>query len=301
MIKVTDKDFWIHPYLKQNLDLLKKAIKHKWDGIVIVDGMEGSGKTTLGASMCYYMAYNKAKKRSSFNIDSFAWSPRQIEKAIKEAKPGSSVLCDEFVLAGLSTDAMTEMQNILIKYFTLIRKKRLFICLVIPYFYLLRRYFALGRPRALIHLFTPDGIKRGFYRFYNYEQKRYLYFNGIKTWSYPKDCDCSFIGESRIKSLEELGIDDAEYNRRKDKAINSIFEKKNQKRDLYKERFFYILGLMKKKKGCSWRELSKQLRGLNMSAAAMGNGYNRYAQRAEDRKEKQLEQKRNNFKMPNTI
>ena len=243
------------------------------------------------------MAYNEKTGKSTFNIDSIAWTSKQIEKAIQNANPGDSILCDEFVLAGLSTDAMTEMQNLLIKYFTLIRKKRLFIYLVVPYFYLLRRYFALGRPRALIHIFSPDGIKRGYYRFYNYEQKRYLYFKGIKTWSYPKDCDSSFIGESRIKNISELGIDEEEYERRKDKAIQGIFKKKDDKVNKYIDRFYHLIGYLREKESYMWKEMPIKL-GIGMSYVAIQRGYSRYLERMMDKESKEAEKDRIKFKMP---
>lgn len=297
MLKVTDKQFWIDPYLKSNLDILKKAVRNKYDCIICVDGMEGTGKTVLGATVSYYLAYDENRGYSRFNLRCFAWTPEDIERAILRAPPRSAILCDEFVMAGLSSDAGTQMQNTLIKYFTLIRKKQLYIVLIIPYFFMLRKYFAIARTRALIHVTTKDGVTRGTFKFYNYEQKRFLYFNGQKTWSYNQKNQWSFNGEHRVKSITQLGIDEEEYERLKDKSIRSLFVDKKNKDQKYKRRFYKALEILKEKNNVTWKDMPKLL-GLDVSWQSIQKGYSRYIEKVNDEKEKDAEKKRVKFRMP---
>lgn len=234
-IRVTDRLYYIDVFHKSNLDILKQAVDANWDGWMIYDGGEGVGKTTSAAADAYYLGYNPKSNKSNFNIDSIVWTSEQFIAAVNRASVGDVILWDEFVLGGLSTEAMTEMQNTLIKFSTTIRKKRLYILLLIPYIFMLRKYFALGRPRALIHVITPDGIARGKFKFYDKEQLRILYQKGKNDWSYPTEY--AFIGDYYIKGLSELGIDQEEYERRKDKAISMITQTKESKNDIKVEKY----------------------------------------------------------------
>jgi hypothetical protein len=63
------------------------------------------------------------------------------------------------------------------------RQKNLLVILVLPTFFLLDKYAAIFRTRALIHVYENKGI-RGYFRVYNYKKKIYLYLFGKQTYSY---------------------------------------------------------------------------------------------------------------------
>src|SRR3990167_940574 len=141
MVLVTDKKYEMDEVLKTNLDYLNKAVKVKWDAPLIVDGVEGAGKTTL-------------------------------------------------------TDQI---------------------------------YYAVGRTRALIHVYTPDGISRGKFKIYNYNEKRELYMKNKRNYSYdgikPSYTNGNFI------DTEGLFYSAKEYDDKKEEAIRSlnVNTKKEQK------------------------------------------------------------------------
>lgn len=299
MIKVTDKQFWMDGYLKKNLDILKHEVRfNDWDNVLLIDGMEGSGKTVAGATIAYYLGYDEKKNISNFDINNIFWTSEQLEEIITKAKPNSAILGDEFVLVGLSTEAMTRIFNTILKYFTTIRKKNLHIIIIVPYLFMLATYFAVARSRALIHIITTEGFKRGHFRFYNYAQKRYLYFEGKKKyWGYPKKCNWSFQGEQRVKSLDELGINKEEYEKKKDDAISAIMEKKGKKDDKYKVNFFRIIEFLHKKEKIEWKLIPK-VANLSMSALAIQRGYSRYKERVMEEECDAAEKKRIKFEMP---
>jgi hypothetical protein len=207
--------YYMDGYLKENLDHLIQAVERSWDGVIIVDGIEGSGKTTFTISMAHYVSNSK------FSLQDIFYAPEDFEKWVDSASIGSVGIWDEFVLGGMSEEALTKMQITIIKKMTLIRKKRLIIFLLIPYIFMLRTYFAVGRPRALIHVYTPDGITRGYFRFYNYHEKRELYFRNKKTWAYPKNRRTYSFG-GRFTDYEDKIISATEYEEKKDKAISQI-------------------------------------------------------------------------------
>ena len=231
-IKRTTKDgepwaagdgFYLHPTLKENLDYEHKRIQKSWDCCAVITGEEGSGKSNLGKAVCYYMA---SLSNIKFTANDVVFTVEQFEKWLENAPPGAACLWDEFVLAGASQDALLPIQNILIKKMTLIRKRRLFIVLVIPYIFMLRKYFAVARTRFLLHVTSPDNMTRGTFDYYSKPNKRKLYILGFKFWEYNV-WDCDFHGN--FSDYSGLLIDEAEYERKKDEVTNTFDKKESAK------------------------------------------------------------------------
>lgn len=228
-LKITDKQYYMDGYLKENLDHLKKAVKKNWDGILIIDGIEGAAKTTQASAVCYYLDQR-------YNLDSVVFTQKQFMDAVDKAPPGSAIHWDEFLLSGMSTEAMTAAQNTLIKKMTIIRKKNLYIVLLASWIFMLRIYFAVGRSRALIHCYSPDGISRGYFSFYNYKSKKALYLNGKKRFNYNIQKP-DFIG--RFTDTFGLFWDINEYDQKKEKAIISLTSQQEEKVTPSKEKALY--------------------------------------------------------------
>lgn len=214
--------YWMDNILKNNLDLLKQSVKRKWDGTFLITGMEGSGKSNAAFMCANYLdptfQGEEALRRIVFTADQFY-------KIVDTAKPETSIVWDEMVLGGMSDDALTNMQKALIKKFTLLRKKRLYLILVIPYIFMLRLYFAVARTRFVMHFYSPDGLERGFFKFYSYDKKRELYFKGKKNYWNMNVVPADFIGQTR--NTEGYFFDDAEYQKKKDSA-NLVEEEKKK-------------------------------------------------------------------------
>lgn len=203
---------WLDGYLIEWCEHLKKAVANKWDGWALIDGVEGSGKSSVGMTMCYYVD-------RQFKLDNVVFTPSQFIHAVEGAKPGTAILWDEFVLGGLSEDAFSMMQRIIVKKSVTIRKKRLYVFLVIPYLFMLRPYFAVARTRFLVHASTPDGVSRGYFKVYGYERKKDLYFKGKKFYQYLVPPD----KRGEFGNVFNWGIiDEAAYDAKKEEAIKSI-------------------------------------------------------------------------------
>ena len=195
--------------LKENLDYEVKRLKQRWDVIAVVDGVEGSGKTTLAKTVSGYMAAGNGIR---FGLNDVIFTIGQFHKWMETAPPGSACMWDEFVLAGMSTDGLTRIQNELIKQFTVLRKRQLIIILVIPYFFMLRRYFAMDRPRFLLHVYSPDNLNRGFFKYYGKGSLNELYVDGKKYSKYYRKPD--FSGD--FHANKDSFFPDAEYEKKKD-------------------------------------------------------------------------------------
>lgn len=218
---VKGKEFYINQYLKENLDFVKKAVKKKWDDVFLIDGREGVAKSTL-AKMCgYYLS------EGNFSVNDIVFTSEQFMEAVDKAKPNTAIVFDEMVMAGMSADALSGMQKALIKKFTLIRKKQLHIILVIPYVFMLQKYFSIARTSFLLHCYSPDGMKRGYFKFYNQTEKNYLYMLGVKFWNYNTKCNYSFHG--MFTDYTGMFIDEKAYEAKKDAATKEISGKSDTK------------------------------------------------------------------------
>lgn len=216
MTLVTDKQFYMHKTLVENLDILIKAVNKKWDGVIIIDGLEGSGKTTLAKSCGYYFAH---KCGTNFNLDHIVFLPEQFMWACANFKPKSVIVWDEFIFGGYSSDAINTINKTITKMLTIIRNKQLFIILVIPWIFMLTPYVAVARSRCLLNVYTPDGISRGSFSFYSYSRKRTLYFKNKRWYSYY-GVDMNFRGDFR--NMDGMLYDEAEYEKKKEEASKSL-------------------------------------------------------------------------------
>lgn len=227
--------FYLDETLKSNIDhFFIKAVEKKWDCVLLITGIEGSGKSTAAQAIAKYMdrtfpgklLNNGTPQRACTRI---VFTPKQFSDAIDAGQVGEAILFDEAVTAMMAQDSGAEIQKILIKKMTMIRKKRLYILILIPYIFMLRRYFAVVRTRALIHFYTPDGIERGYFKFYNYDNKRLLYFRGFKEWNmqaYPPN----FKG--RTVDTTNYFINPEEYEAKKDAAtIEMTTEPERKKKE----------------------------------------------------------------------
>lgn len=235
------------------------SVKNKFDSIFCISGMEGTGKSTFAFTLAHFID-------PTFNLDRVVFSPEELMKVIDTAPPESAIVFDEAILALFSQDASNAMQNVLIKKFVTIRKKRLYIILVIPSIFLLRKYFAIFRTKFLLHCYTPDGITRGLFKCFGYNAKRKLYLLGQKMF------DQAAVNEDfqgKFVDTEGFFFDTNEYDQKKEIAIrnitNSLDERKiltPQNKQMIAERDLLILGfyqLFKYSKEMLARFTEKQL------------------------------------------
>ena len=239
-ITVANKTYLLDDNLYSNCIEFKKRHVLKWDNVLIVDGMEGIGKST---SLAFPIAWTLSglPLRVVFNI-------QQFNQEYDEAQPGECIIFDEFVTAGLSTAAMTQIQKSIIEKLTMGRKKRVYIILVIPSFYMLRKYFAVHRSISLIHAFSEDLMSRGHFSFFGYNSKKNLYLHYRKYESYPMR-KSGFIG-NYPKYNDNTFISEKYYQDKKDEAIRMAGkiekeEKEDKPTKLYKKLF--IIDVMKKR------------------------------------------------------
>ncbi len=209
---VTDKKYFMEKDLVEQLEFLKDCVAQKWDAVILIDGVEGSGKSSFAFQIAYYLD-------RGFNLNKIVFTPEEFVEAVDNAAVGDFILWDEFSLAGLSTDAMTKVQGTILKKMTTIRSKRLYIGLIISWVFELRKYFAVGRTRFLIHTnVAQDGITRGKFKVWGFDSKRKLYFKGKKDYSYSVSADM----RGSFPLTDGIFFDLDAYEKKKQDAIKTI-------------------------------------------------------------------------------
>jgi len=239
------RGFYMDSTLKTNIDnFLIPAVHAKWDGVGLITGMEGSSKSTNAMALAKYLdptfpgePLNDGTTRR--HCDRVVFSPKDFMDAIDKAKPRQAIVFDEAIMGFLAGDASTDIQKSLVKKMVTIRKKQLYIFIVLPSIFLLRMYMAMFRTRYLIHYYTPDGISRGYFKFYSYESKRYLYVKGKKDFNQDAT---PYDFQGRATDTAGLFFDINEYENKKDGAIRNITDGKQIAKENLKNKEYILKG-----------------------------------------------------------
>lgn len=199
-------------YLISNLNIiLEKAIPNNWDGLIIITGKEGSGKTTLSTQVAIKLDPN-------FNINNVAWTPKQFEDIVENAKDGSSILWDEAITGANAAAWGSKVSQSVISLLTQIRKKKLKIIICFPYLNMLNKYF-VSRCIASIYVYAKSFTERGNAFFYNQSQTEDLYsFMKEKYRLTPRKAYSRSSKSFFFRFSPKLCLDEEEYQKRKDEA-----------------------------------------------------------------------------------
>jgi hypothetical protein len=200
MVKVTDKQFGMDGYLANNLEPLRDSVKKDWDVVICIDGGEGMGKSVLAQQVAYFLD-------PTFTVERMTIGLKEFEEAIQKAKPHTAVVGDEMMRLLNSRSAMTNVNKRIVELLAECRQKNLYIILVMPSFFDMDKYGALWRTTALIHVYTGNEMKRGFFSFFDYDKKKRLYLHpqGKKYYNY-KCVKPNFIGRfSNVYVIDEVG------------------------------------------------------------------------------------------------
>jgi len=237
MVKVfsgTDKEYYIDGYLKSNLETAKIAVDKDWDMVFVVDGYEGSGKSVLAQQVAMFVD-------PTFNINQIVFTPDTFKEAVLESEKKKAIVYDEAYHGLSSRGAMRKVNRTLIKMLTEIRYKNLFIIIVLPTIFILDKYVAIWRSRALLHVYSPNRFQRGFYTFFNIDKKKELYMNGKKFYSYAKP-KSNFIG----RFTDHYTVDKEAYKEKKRKETSLMNDEEDVKGNPHLERNQIIHRLKRK-------------------------------------------------------
>lgn len=226
---VTDKEFYLDRFIIQLLDLCLRREKKGWDNVIIIDGAERSGKSTMVRAMAYYMAWKQAEakgEKPDFDLKNIFFDPEELMDFATKTR-NQKIIWDEAALGGMSTQWQSKTTQRLKQTLMMTGKYNHTYFFIIPSFFYLDRYLSLHRSDTLVHIYTPDMESRGHFRVFNKMQKSWIYNNYRKTNTYGKTD--SHRGKYTKKNTDKI-IDEDAYERKKDEAIlKSIKTEKENK------------------------------------------------------------------------
>ncbi len=204
MVKVTLKDgreLYLDGILKSNLDIIKAFPKKDRDALIIFDGKEREGKSTMAHQILSYLTDGE------FNLGRTVFTARDFIDTIRSVDSGA-VLFDEAHGYLNSRQSLSKFNRTIIQVLAEMGSKNLFVGMCLPSFFELDKYAAIHRSICLIHIY-----ERGKFTFYNYDKKKSLYIKGKKFYNYS--IPANFYG--RFTKL--FPFDYKEYNDKKVQAL----------------------------------------------------------------------------------
>lgn len=247
--------------LKESLDnkVIPSLHKKDKDCVVVVDGAEGSGKSTFAMQLGKYVD-------PSLNLARVVFNPEEFRSAIFKAKKGECVIYDEAFTGYSSRSSLSPVNRVLVSLAMQMRQKNLFVIIVLPTIFLLDKYMALFRTRSLIHVFESKG-KRGYFKLYNRRVKKYLILAGQKTLSYNhKTVRTNFRG--RFYGKFALGDEkiEKEYRTKKEKALmESEKNPMTAAQVKFREQRDLLIYLLRKNMNITYKQLTELLLDYDFS------------------------------------
>jgi len=241
--------------LRYNLKekIVPSLMKKDKDCFICIDGKEGSGKSTLALQIGKYVDPTLDLSRVVFDGEGF-------RQAVFKAKKGQVVIFDEAFTGLSSRAALSGVNKTLVSLMMQMRQKNLMVIMVLPTFFMLDKYAAVFRAKALIHVYENKGI-RGYFRLYNSKLKKLLYLKGKKDYSYSsKYVRTRFKGRFYGKFALGDEIEEEKYRIKKEKALEATEkDPMTSKQIKYRNQRDITIYLLRKTSKMTYRELAKYL------------------------------------------
>ena len=218
MVMVTDKHYSLDKGLKTRLDRMieRSSGSKKFDNLLVIDGDEGYGKTTLAVEVAYYVAQ---QLKRPFSVDNVFFNVDELTEFARSNKE-QLIIWDEAALGGLAAQWQSNVQKVLTQLLMVARKKKHFWIFNIPKFYKLNEYVIVDRAIGMIHVYARKETELGRFVYYSKRQKEKLYmdFKRKKQRNYKKYKTLHGTFPDVLSKL----IDEDAYDKKKDEAILSI-------------------------------------------------------------------------------
>jgi len=215
--------------LKSAMDTWKARARENWDFLIGIDGREGAGKSVFAQQMGLYLD-------PTLCLDRIVFTGEQFMDAIKKAEKYECIIFDEAFGALSSTNAIRGFNRTIMKALREIRRKNLFLIIVMPSFFDFTKYIALHRSIALFHVYVDENYKRGRFLGFDRKKKNDLYIKGKEFYNY-----------TAVKSsgwgtfAKGWAVDYAAYDRKKEVSTDEAEDENMGMRDAWSMRDNLIL------------------------------------------------------------
>lgn len=263
-VNINGKLVHIDTFLLQKLESIKKIIKKNWDCVILIDGEERSGKSTLGMTIGNYLDPDLSLNNIASGLD-------DAKKKIQSLPDKSVLIVDEGSLVFNSKDALNKAQKELMKILDVVGQKNMVIIVVLPSIFDLNKTIAVRRSRFLLHVYTNKKMDRGKFAYFSKKKKAVLYELGKKKFGSYSKPKANFVGN--FVKFDPFG---EAYKEVKKKSLMEALtkEEKNSKEEYYRRRFFLALKILSEDLKISQRQIAKKLNenGLEISQQGLNGG-----------------------------
>lgn len=253
---VTDKEYSLSKLLVRRLDLaIERCLKHNLDSLFIVDGDEGTGKTTLSINAAYYVGWKSGMPFGSSHV--FFDVDKMIAKASKSKN--SIFIWDEAALSGLSSEWYNKSQLKLIKFLIVSRKLGNFYFFNVPRIFSLKEYLSYDRSIGLMHTYSRDRLHKGTFTYHSKSAKDALYseWKRTKKKNYFKFTTFSSRFSNAAETKQLINMED--YNKEKDKIIAELGVLEKPKENLREKKLDEFKWKLAQLKGEPRKEVARAL------------------------------------------
>lgn len=265
---VTRFKYPLEPNLVKKIDLMIQRCngdRGKKDNVLICEGDEGEGKTTLSIAIAYYVSEQTGREFSEKNV--FFDINKLMEYA--QSTEGKIIIWDEPAFQALSTDWATEAVRNITRLLMTARKKRHFFIFNLTKFYKFNEYIVVDRPMGFIHVYSRNNREAG--RFI-YIRKKFLE-DLWRDYKISKKRSYKIYGSKKVRGtfpdilnpdyannvLSEFDMD--AYESKKDEAIASIGKKKeNKQQTKWKNQRDKLIIFIKNRMNLKYTEMEKEFK-----------------------------------------
>lgn len=216
-MKVTDKDFYMDNMVVKILNIWARRVTREQpiqDACFVIEGREGSGKTTWSIECAYYLSQVTGRSFGNKNIFFSAKLLREFAQATNK----QIIIYDEPALDMMNQEWYKKEQIHLGKLMQLCRKKQHIFIFNLTRFN--KFYSLVERSNGLFHVYIKNGLELG----------RFVYIKEKKLEKLCYDFRTKHIRNyfkyssyhGKFINLPDGIIDSKAYEREKDKAIMSI-------------------------------------------------------------------------------
>ena len=207
----TNDHLYIDGYLFNNLYMIRQyAKKYNGDILYVVDGEEGSGKSTIARQVAIVLD-------NKFDHKKICYSTQDAIQMHKTNGKWSSLCLDESKEDLDRKSTMSKNNKHFMNFLSQSRQENKFLAVVLPSIFDLDKYVAEHRARFLIHCYKHRGRNPGYFKFYGKNGIKKLFLYGQKTREY--NVTPGFTG----RFLKHEVVDLKEYDKRKRGAIQKYY------------------------------------------------------------------------------
>ena len=232
--------------------------KRDKDYVMLVDGYEGSGKSTFAIQCGKYVD-------PSLDLSRICMTPDEFKQAIIGAKKGQCVIYDEAVTGLTAGDSITKVGRILKSMMMQMRQKNLFVIVIMPVIFEFNKYAVLSRARFFFHIYESKG-RMGYFVGLNKKGTRLTYLKGKKTHSY------SVRSRFNGRFYGKFGLGESQDILYRKKKEESLFEVGEDEADPYLIKYYRVIHAFRDSHKLSESETPKELAkyGITLSSSNVG-------------------------------